>query len=87
MRWWRTPPGRGKENAFPVDEDDAGIAVVVPASGTASSALIHSDELLAAFAAVELGNLGVKAPKVSRPAVIDLLQAFDDSLVAGRSGE
>lgn len=38
-----------RENRFPVDEGDAGIAIVVPASGTASSALVHSDELLATF--------------------------------------
>lgn len=76
-----------RENRFPVDEGDAGIAIVVPASGTASSALVHSDELLATFAAVEFGNLGVKAPKVPRQAVIDLLQAFDDTLMAARSGD
>ncbi|MFC7361396.1 hypothetical protein [Nocardioides astragali] len=76
-----------RENRFPVDEGDAGIAIVVPASGTASSALVHSDELLATFAAVEFGNLGVKAPKVPRQAVIDLLQAFDATLVAARSGD
>lgn len=76
-----------RANRFPVDEGDAGIAIVVPASGTASSALVHSDELLAAFAAVEFGNLGVESPKVSRQAVIDLLQSFDDTLVAARSGD
>ena len=79
--------GPGQENAFPVDEGDAGIAVVVPAAGTANSALIHPDELLATFAAVEIGNLGVTAPEVPRPAVIDLLREFDDSLVAARSSE
>jgi hypothetical protein len=73
-----------RENRFPVDEG-AGIAIVT-SGGTASSALVHSDELLAAFAAVELGNLGVEAPNVPRRAVIDLLQAFDDSLMAARGG-
>lgn len=76
-----------RANRFPVDEGDAGIAIVVPASGTASSALVHSEELLAAFAAVEFGNLGVKAPKVPRQAVIDLLQAFDDTLMAAHSDD
>ena len=76
-----------RKNRFPVDQGDAGIALVVPGSGTATSALIHSDELLAAFAAVEFGNLGVRAPKVSRQAVVDLVQAFDDTLMAARSGE
>lgn len=75
--------GPGQENAFPVDEGDAGIAVVVPASGTARSAIVHSDELLSAFAAVEFGNLGVEAPSIPRRAVIDLLQAFDGTLVDG----
>lgn len=74
-----------RANRFPVDDGDAGIAIVVPASGTATSALVHSDELLAAFAAVEFGNVGVKAPKVPRPAVIELLQVFDDNLMAARS--
>jgi hypothetical protein len=78
---------RQGKNSFPVDEGDVGIAVVVPAAGTASSALVHTDELLSAFAAVELGNLGIKAPKVARPAVVALLQAFDDSLSgAGSAG-
>lgn len=76
-----------RENTFPVDEGDAGIAIAIPGSGTASSALVHSDELLAAFAAVELGNLGVRAPDVSRRAVIDLLHAFDGTLMAARGGD
>jgi hypothetical protein len=75
-----------RENRFPVEEGDAGIAIVT-SGGTASSALVHSDELLAAFAAVEFGNLGVRAPKVPRAAVVDLLQAFDDSLMAARNGD
>ena len=75
-----------RENRFPVDEGDAGIAIAIPAAGTASSALVHSDDLLSAFAAVEFGNLGVKAPKISRQAVIDLLQAFDGTLMDARSG-
>jgi hypothetical protein len=76
-----------RANRFPVDEGDAGIAIVVPGSGTANSALVHSDELLAAFAAVEFGNLGLEAPTVSRGAVIDLLEAFDDNLMAARSDD
>lgn len=79
-------PGQ-RENVFPVDEGDAGLAVVVPGNGTANSALVHSDELLAAFAAVEFGNLGVEAPKVPRQALIDLLQSFDDDLMAGRTDD
>lgn len=75
-----------RANRFPVDEGDAGIALVT-AGGTASSALVHSDELMAAFAAVEFGKLGVKAPNVPRPAVIDLLQAFDGDLMAARSSD
>jgi hypothetical protein len=77
-------PGQRK-NTFPVDEGDAGMAIAIPAAGTASSALVHSDELLAAFAAVEFGNLGVKAPPVPRSAVIDLLREFDSTLMAARS--
>ena len=73
------------DDTFPVDEGDAGIAIAIPASGTASSALVHTDDLLASFAAVEFGNLGVKAPKVSRPAVITLLKSFDDTLAAARA--
>jgi hypothetical protein len=79
-------PGQ-RENVFPVDEGDAGLAIVVPGNGTANSALVHSDELLAAFAAVEFGNLGVEAPKVSRQALIDLLQSFDETLMAARSDD
>jgi hypothetical protein len=79
-------PGQ-RENVFPVDEGDAGLAIVVPGNGTANSALVHSDELLAAFAAVEFGNLGVTAPKVSRQALIDLLQSFDETLMAARSDD
>ncbi|MCP3422527.1 hypothetical protein [Nocardioides pinisoli] len=76
-------PGQ-RANRFPVDEGDTGIAIVPRGSGngTASSALVHSDELRAAFAAVEFGNLGVRAPAVPRRAVIELLQAFDTG-VAG----
>lgn len=73
-----------RKNTFPADEGDTGIAIVIPGSGTASSALVHNDDLLATFAAVEFGNLGVKAPSVPRPAVIELLQAFDDSLAEAR---
>ena len=74
-------PGQRK-NAFPVDEGDAGIAIAVPGSGAASSALVHTDELRATFAAVEIGNLGVRAPNVPRPAVITLLRSFDASIAA-----
>ncbi|MDR7255354.1 hypothetical protein J2X46_004356 [Nocardioides sp. BE266] len=72
---------KGKDT-FPVDEGDTGLAIAVPGSGTATSALVHTDDLLASFAAVEFGNLGVKAPNVPRPAVITLLKAFDSSVTA-----
>ena len=78
-------PGQRK-NTFPVDEGDAGIAIAVPGSGSATSALVHSEELRAAFAAVEIGNLGVRAPDVPRSAVITLLKSFDASTTAHPSG-
>ncbi|GAB3036939.1 hypothetical protein GCM10011376_32150 [Nocardioides flavus (ex Wang et al. 2016)] len=76
-----------REYAFPVDEGDTGIAVAVRGGGTASSALVRSEELLATFAAVEIGNLGVRAPDVPRQAVIDLLTSFDDTLAEARDGD
>lgn len=79
----QSPP----ENRFPVDDGDAGIAIVLPAAGTASSALVRTDDLHAAFAAVELGNLGVRAPSIPQRAVIDLLKAFDSTLAEAGSGE
>lgn len=75
-----------RTNRFPVDEGDGGIAIVT-AGGTASSALVHADELVATFAAVEFGNLGVRAPNVPRPALIELLQSFDGARTAASSGE
>lgn len=74
-------------SSFAVEDGEVGIAVVVPGAGTASSALVHTDELLAAFAAVELGNLGVRAPRVSRSSVIALLQAFDGTLMEARASD